>query len=258
MHPYLYTAVEESIAEARQFMLRTMPIGLTNDQIYESLLGDAQVAQAFANAARYLPTGGLSRRVTTMTEDYGTLSLNIRLTPTEKYPVFLIPKDIPVFSRKSDLSRALALPFRVARDWHMLGFAFTRLANDVDDVNALAFIFPWIREIISRWNEEHPGPVLDRRQRPSRVRGLIDKDVKAILSEKTPHRFPRLGEQLNNVCRSGKTLFSQYRMLEASHSGSPPSPVVLESPTASVPDWLVTHLNEVLDEWKEELARIHK
>lgn len=255
MHSALHSFITNKINEASQFVLRHMPIHLETDEVYEDLIGNKEIAQAFANAVKYLAPNGLSKRMFLLFEEWGPIQINVRLQPTDKYPMFLLPQvstmaaNIPI-PRESKLSQALQLPMRVARDWQMLRYVFSRLSNDVDDAQALACLMPWIRLLIAEMKADLPAV-----NHPSKDRRKIDQEIKAILSERMARKFPRMTEQLNQVCLSGKALFSQYRMLEACSSNPTISPIIID-PANGVPDWVATHMDEVLEDWKAEMAGI--
>lgn len=251
MHRTLNVHIIEAINDASTFVLRHMPINATTDEIYEGLVDDPQMIAAFANAAKYLPPNGLHKRITIHSEEYGMLSLHVRLTPTDKYPAFLLPQrttdQIPL-TRESRLSQALALPIRVARDWGMLKWAYEKLEANVDDAQALACLLPWMRELVAEWEQAHPISTVFK---PNRDRQAINRDVQAVMSERIPKQFPRITEQLNSVCLSGKALFSQYRMLKACSTNLDVTSVSVDV-TSEPSTWLVLDMGEVLDDWKEE------
>ena len=248
MHGNLFDHIKGSIANANAFVLRHMPLNLTHDEIYEDLVGDPEIAQAFANAAQYLPPSSLSKHMVIETEEWGMLTLSVKLQPTEKYPAFLFPKQSLFLTRESKLSRALQLSMRVEQEWQMLFYAFNKMQDYVDP-SIVAFLFPWIRELIAEWREQNPIMAFIK----SKQRVAIDREVNAILSDRAPRNFPRLTEELNAVCRSGKALFSQYRMLESTHSNAPPSPVLVTSSySRPVSLWLIEHVGDVLADWCKE------
>ena len=260
MHRTLNAHITEAINDASTFVLRHMPVNATTDEIYEDLIGDPQMAEAFANAAKYLPPNSLHKRITIPSEEYGRLSLNVRLTPTDKYPAFLMPQrtiDQKPLTHESRLSQALALPIRVARDWVMLKWAYEKLEANVDDAQALACLLPWMRELVAEWEKAYPTHPSFK---PSRDRQAINRDVYAIMNERIPKRFPRVTEQLNSVCLSGKAMFSQYRMLKACSTNLDTAPVSVDVVAFELPVWLLMDMGEVLDDWKEEqlLVKLEK
>ena len=252
MHRTLNAHITEAINDASTFVLRHMPVNATTDEIYEDLIGDPQIIEAFANAVKYLPPQHLHRRISIPSEEYGMLSLYVRLTPTDKYPTFLMPPQHTIdqrpLTRESRLSQALALPMRVARDWGMLKWAYDKLEAGVGNTHALACLMPWMRELVAEWEQAHPISTVFK---PNRDRQAINRDVQAIMNERIPKQFPRITEQLNSVCLSGKALFSQYRMLKACGTNSDVTSVSVDV-TFEPPTWLMLHLVEVLDDWKEE------
>ena len=252
MHTTLASHIELQIRIASEFVIRYMPIGLEPEVIYEELIGNEEMAQAFANAAKYLPPVAMSKRMSIIIDDWGMQSVNVKLPPCDKYPTYLWPQQStnwPMLTRQSRLHRALALPLRVTRDWRMLHETFSRMEAQMPP-QALACIMPWIRQLVAEWEAENPRPVMTK---PSKMRRELNRDVDAILDGRAPKRFPRLTEQLNTVCLSGKALFSQYRMLTATNTNPSPSMVIVEAPR-TLPDWLITHTQDVLEDWAAEQA----
>jgi hypothetical protein len=140
----------------------------------------------------------------------------------------------------------------VAREWEMLSYAFERLNSELEP-GVLAFLMPWIREPVNEWVDANTYP-RDQRYRPSKARMNIDRDIKAILSGRTPSRFPRMTEELNALCLSGRKLFAQFRLLESSYKSGDLTmpPITIERGSNLTPLWVQEHLNSVIEEWKED------
>src|SRR5580765_1683249 len=90
MNVILYKHIRDEIETASSFVLRHMPIGLSTDQIYEDIVGKPEIAQAFAAAAKYLPPNAFNKRITVAAEEWGPLSLTLRLPPSPRYPMYLM------------------------------------------------------------------------------------------------------------------------------------------------------------------------
>lgn len=60
-----------------------------------------------------------------------------------------------------------------------------------------------------------------------------------------------MSKALSAVARSGKTLFSQYRLIDAAydHRTLTVSPITVERTPSLLEPWLKEHLAEALDEW---------
>lgn len=249
MHTILKEYVDKQLDEASGFVLKYLPINLTTNQIYESLIEEPHVIKAFAEATQYLPTASMHKRVDAMYGDTN-LKLLLRFQPTEKYNVFLMPKYDLKINSQSELGKALALPVKLATDWEMLSKVWSRMAGQVGDVGMLALLFPWLQEIFIGFD---PAKT-DKWPKIKSEQEKILREVRKIMAGRVPNRFPRLTARLNEVCRSGRTLLSQYRMLEATFNieSLTSSPVSIERMGLSLPEWLNQHMDEVLQDWAEE------
>jgi hypothetical protein len=261
MHNVLTQFISERIHGASTFVLNNMPCSLSSDEVYEGLVGDANMLADFDNATRHLRPASMARPViiTTTADNGETLQTQVivRLTPTSKHRAFLMPENI-IITRESDLGRMLALPLRVAQDWKMLTRVWNTLHNTCeDDPMMLAFLFPWIRQLIA----DFPGERVIVELRRSEM-ATIAREVKQIMSNKLPRDFPRLTRELNALCQSGKRLFAQYNMIEATAQkaqGMNDYPVIRVDAAGPmpatgidlVPAWVNAHLTEVTTAWGE-------
>ena len=255
MNTTLFDYINGAMLEASTYVLRFMPINLTPAQVYEGLLQDQAMAQAFKAAVKYLTPSSLNRRIN-VTVGGAATSLNLRLPSTEQYPFYLMPASTAAtkITPESELGQALAIPLQVARDWESLSWVFSRMATEVEDVRALAVLFPWIVDLVEQWERDNPRPHTMRPTKPSKARLEIEKDIKLITSGRVPGRFPRLTSDLSTLCKSGRTLFSQYRMIEASYrAGDLSMPfATVERSVAIMPAWVPEHLDMVLADWRDD------
>ena len=254
MHTTLFDHINGAMREASTYVLRFMPINLTPAQVYEGLLQDQAMAQAFKAAVKYLTPSSLNRRIN-VTVGGAATSLNLRLPSTEQYPFYLMPASTAAtkITPESELGQALAIPLQVARDWESLSWVFNRMTTEVD-VRALAVLFPWIVDLVEQWERDNPRPTTMRPVKPSKTRLEVERDIRLIAGGRVPGRFPRLTSDLSTLCKSGRTLFSQYRMIEASYrAGDLSMPfVTVERSVAIMPAWVPEHLDMVLADWREE------
>ena len=255
MHSVLRTYITEQMETAASFVLRYMPIHLDSTQIYEGLVRDPKLLDAFSVASQHLPPNNSHKRAT-VEMDGVLVQFNLRLASCDKYPMYLMPKTPFVITRESELGRALEVPMRVAAQWDALFHVFNRIANAVEapeDVGILMLLFPWLEPMIEEYVRHHP---IDRKAGRRSMKREIDRELKVMLSGKTPDRFPALTPELNEICRSGRALMAQYQMLESSlSSGSLVEPplTVVRSPSPSLRPWpgMVTALDEILSDWRE-------
>ena len=253
MHAALTALIDKKLSEAAEFVIRYMPLDLTTNQIYEGLVGEPHVAQAFREAIQYLPPASVNRRIN-LTIDKQELLVSLRLQPTEEYPVFLIPKYDLKVTRESDLGRALTLSIQVTREWEMLTKTWDKFKGASPDSHTLGFLFPWLREIMLNFDLFTLDSVPSRKQE----REQIEREVRAIHRRNPPKSFPRLSIELNRVCQSGKRLFGQYRMLEAAMSNADltRSRLSIDRATSLSPPWLSDHLDEAVADWFEQTMPI--
>jgi hypothetical protein len=253
MNPHLVSYIDKKLEEAASFVTRYMPMNLSTDAIYEGLLSEPHVVAAFREAVKYLPQATHNRRVVVKLDGH-ELMVSLRLAPTEKYSVFLMPKYELTITQESELGQAMALAIQVSREWEMLTKTWIAFKTIALDTAILAFLFPWLREIMLDF---HFG-LLDVNIKLKSERLQIEREVKVIHCRAVPKRFPRLSIELNQVCQSGKRLFGQYRMLEAATISTDRDRAALSIDRASnlAPDWLALHLEEVLATWREELQAL--
>lgn len=249
MNPHLMKYIDKKLDEAANFVIRYMPVDMPTDRIYEDLVGEPHVLAAFREAIKYLPPSSLSRRAVLKLDDL-TLNVSLRFNPTDAYPVFLMPSYDLAVTQESELGQALGMAIQVTREWEMLIKTWERFKEAVPDPHTLGFLFPWLREIML---EFHIG-LLDVNIKLKAERMKLEREVRAIQRRMPPKHFPRLSIELNRVCQSGKKLFGQYRMLEASTRDNDLSraPLSIDRATNLSPAWLAEHMNECISDWFAE------
>ena len=259
MNTTLYDHVMTEMRTATEFVCRNMPVNIAPELAYEDLLGDSKMAAAFKEAVKYLQPSTLHKRVTVEVGGR-VLAMNLRFPVTEKYPMYLMPASTAAvaLTPESALAQALATPIRVASDWMALTRAFDRM-NDNVEPEIMALLFPWMVPLIEKWAEDNPKPYgWNPRARRAKQRTEIDREVVKITRGKVPSSFPTLTSKLNNLFISGRALFAQYRMLEASYRAADlVTPIItIDRAQSLTPDWVDEHLSMVISDWKDdELVR---
>lgn len=246
----LRSYITKRLEGAAEYVTRNMPINASTDAIYEGIIGEPHVLEAFRNAVQYLPPAAFERRVNVVYKVH-LLSLRLNLPPTDKYPVFLMPKHDLKINSESEFGRALALPLKVAVEWEMLKMVWDRLGKNIDNCYALAITFPWLSPLLTGFEIGHLDNV-----RMMSERDEIKRQVNAIHSGKVPSMMPGLTTWVNTVCKSGRELMSQFRMIEAAvridRNVTPRVQIVNMS--ALLPVRFPNELNEVVEEWCERQA----
>src|SRR4029077_20256281 len=124
-----------------------------------------------------------------------------------------------------------------------------RIAVYALDSATLAYLMPWIRECLADFDSAGLPVGVSQTERKA-----IGKEVATVMHDANVLYFPRLSKQLTAVARSGRTLFGQYRMLEAAYSSDTltQSPITVERTPSLVEPWLKEHLAEALDAWASD------
>lgn len=256
MDRHLTKFIDTKIAAANQFVLSRMPLGLTAEECYEELIGTLvggeAMLKAFRDAAQHLPPLMLHKRVS-VAMDGRIVGMALRFTATTKYPHYLLPQAPLFITQASKLYRELSMPVRVARQWEELKFVWENMRNSEPSAVILMHLFPWLREIIAEFDIAALGldvTATDRR--------MIEAELKKIRREETPAMFPLLTPELNAVCKSGRELFGQFRMIEASISETTnytQAPITIEPTPTLVAPWIAKHIGEVMEDWRDAKAR---
>jgi hypothetical protein len=257
MNKYLISHVDDWLHRAAHFVCTFMPVDITVDSAYEEMLScstvntEAMIA-AFREAVKFLqPQGGHKRFNFTL--EGRTISIVAKFIPTAKWPTFLIPAQNLVINPESKFAALLHTPIRVATEWTHLEHIWRRLRAEHHGLSneQLVYLMPWLRECLADF---------DITALPVEVRGaerkIIAKEHTTIMRDADVLFFPRLSKDLMGVARSGRTLISQYRMIEAaySHETLTQSPITIDRTDALVEAWVKDHLAEVMDEWQQDKA----
>ena len=250
MNIHLINHIDAKLSRMSDFVSRYMPVDISIDEAYEQILAcsivfsqDHMIA-AFREAVKYVePTGGSKRFNITM-DDGRVASITVRFAPTLKWPAFLLPPGKLMIDPESKFAALLDTPIRVATEWESLSYVWNQLRQGMHnlDVAQLAYLLPWIRECLADFN------LLDA---PKSERKIIEKELATIMNDADVLFFPRMSKALSAVARSGKILFSQYRLIDAAydHRTLTVSPITVERTPSLLEPWLKEHLAEALDEW---------
>ena len=227
---------------ASTFVLNHTGCNMTDEQVYESLIEEPHVLEAFRNAVQYLPKAEFARYVDL---DYAgrTIRVGLRFNPSKNYPVYFIPNYSLRVTEGSVLYHELALGVRLATEWQTLWYVSHRIMTEVDDAEIASFLLPWMRYLdIS---------VIAEKKAEQRI---IDRDIKTIKSRPMPRRFPAMTAGITEICNSGKRLFSQQRMLESGIGEmawtGPRAPASVSRSAEMVPEWVKEQMDNIMSDWK--------
>jgi hypothetical protein len=245
MNAYLRRFVQNRIEEAADFVLGHMPIDLPPQQVYQDLFGGiagGEILNKFRAAGEHLVPAVFAKRTSVMMKDM-MLTFMLRLPPTDVDNVYFMPIEGFFINPESKLAQALKLPLHVAQQWVMLREAFDKLA-DVTDAKQIAMLMPWLRDMVDTSTAGRIGG-------QKREVNKINAEVKIIMQGNVPNRFPRLTSQLNQVCLSGKPLFTQYRLLmdTVNETEGTLPPIAVTRNNTMLPSWFNQHLEEVIGDW---------
>lgn len=260
MNRHLITYIDTKIEAASRFITNYMPIDINTDDAYEALLECSSVfseatkdhmIQAFKDAVQYLPPQASHHKRFHIALNNRTVVIVVRLNSTERWPVFLFPAGGLAVTPESKLAQLLETPARVATEWAQLSFMWNILHNDDMGLSnpQLAFLMPWIREVLADF---------DTTQLPVDVkqaeRKVIDREVATIMGDTNVPFYPRLSKALTMLARSGKKLFSQYRLLEATYNEHllERSIITVEPSSTLLEAWVNEHMQETIAEWRND------
>lgn len=236
--PKLRDHVTGKLASAANFTIPLIPISISQDELYEALVGEHLILSAFRNATQYLPPSGYKGvRLVEFEGQQITLSLNLR--PTEKYNTFLFPASLSVINSESKLYHALYAQIKFAYRWQMLCWAWERLsAIPYADIDVLGVAFPWLRTAFEG---------IDYTDWESRYQ------LKKLAKHEIPDKVFRLSPALARVCSSGSELLGQFNILQSTDStGKTPYVIVHRTSLTPMP-WLNKMLNETRADWTDRI-----
>jgi hypothetical protein len=256
----LVNHINAKIDQAANFVCRYMPLDISIDTAYEEMLACSQVfseatkdhmLEAFKQAVQYLEPQGNHKRFNFMLNGGRIASIQARLNPTPKWPVFLIPAGNLAIDPESKFAALLETPVRVATEWESLAYVWGELRALSLDAAQLAYLMPWIRECLADFDMFNFDQNISRTERR-----LIEKEMSTIMNDTPVLTFPRMGKALSDVARSGKTLFAQYRMIDSAHTSDTlvQSPIAVERTPSLIEPWLKEHMAETKEEWRADVG----
>jgi hypothetical protein len=208
---------------------------------------------AFREAVKYLQPQSQFKRFNFTLPDGRTATIQARFSPTAKWPAFLIPNQNLAINPESKFAALLDTPIRVATEWMHLEFVWRQLRHPQHTLTneQLVYLLPWLRECLADF---------DITSLPVEVkladRKAIAKEHTTIMHDANVLVFPRMSKALTDIARSGRTLISQYRMIEAaySHETLTQSPIAVERTTTIIGPWVIEHFAEAMQEWQQDKA----
>lgn len=258
MNQHLINHVDAWLNRAANFVTTYMPVDITVDTAYEEMLACSSVntpamIKAFQEAVKYLQPQGQFKRFSLTLADGRVASIQARFNPTIKWPTFLIPAQNLAINPESKFAALLDTPIRVATEWAHLEFLWQQLRMEMHALTdvQLVYLMPWLRECLADF---------DITSLPVEVkfaeRKIIHKELTTIMHDANVMFFPRFSKGLTTVARSGRTLISQYRMIDAAYGREQltHSPITVERTPQLIEPWLKEHFAEAMDDWQRDRA----
>ena len=250
--------IDAKIESAARFVCAYMPVDITVDSAYEAMLACSAIntvpmIAAFKEAVKYLDPVGNFKRFNFSLGDGRIASIQARFTPSKTWPAFLIPTGNLAIDPESKFAALLDTPIRVATEWESLAYVWQQLRHPQHGLDhaMLAYLMPWIRECLADFDMTDLPVSVARIERKA-----IEKELSTVMNDANVLFFPRLSKQLTAIARSGKTLFGQYRILEAAYSRETltQSPITVERTPSLLEPWVKEHISEATDEWTRDKA----
>lgn len=248
MQTKIKEAIKNHIDAASTFVLNHMGCSMSDEEVYEELIGEPHVLEAFRNCVQYLPKADFAKYVD-VDYDGKTVRVGLRFNASKRYPVYFLPVYSLRVTPSSKLYHELKLGVQLATEWQTLWYVTNRILNDVDSAEIASFLLPWMRYLdLSSITAEKRG---DQR--------FIDRELKIIKSRPMPHQFPAMTGDITDICNSGKRLFSQMRMLESGIGADawttmPRVPIAVGRSAEMVPDWVKQQMDSIVLDWKARLV----
>jgi len=263
MNQHLINHIDAKLNTAANFVCKFMPVDITVDSAYEAMLACSSVFSeatkddmitAFQNAVKYLEPHYNFQQFNFVLPGGRSAKIQVRFNPTKKWPVFLIPAGDLVIDPESKLAALLDTPIRVATEWESLTYIWEQLRAPHRGLEpyVLAYLMPWIRECLADFDTTMVPIEVSRIERKT-----IEKELSTVMNDRNVTFFPRMSKALSETARSGRTLLSQYRMIDAAYSDEmlTQSPIIVERTPSLLEPWLKEHLDEALNEWQEDKAQ---
>ena len=196
MQYFLTSYINDKLTEAITSASNVLHISLPGDQLYEELVPN-DVKRATAELS------GLIQPITFYKFDLiNGIGMNIHLEPTHKYPCFFTPAHGFRVLPESKIKSQFDLLAQTAVEWANLRFVVSQFSQLPS--RAFSMLMPWAKELAM----DHPGY-------NSKSDWSQDKAIKRGLEGLVVGRastFPALTPSINNICKSGGKLFTQYKL----------------------------------------------
>jgi hypothetical protein len=248
MQPKLKEAIKSMIDSASGFVLNHTGCTLSDEQVYEELIGEPHVLAAFRNAVQYLPKADFAKYVDI---DYAGREVRVclRFNASARYPTYFIPTYKLRVNEGTKLYDELTLGVQLATDWQKLYYVTQRILNELDNAEIASFLLPWLRYLDLDCTAEKKA---DQR--------FIDREIKIIKSRPFPRQFPALTRDITAICNSGKQLFSQMRMLQSgvgedAWTAMPRMPISVCRSVEMVPEWVSQQMETIMLDWRSRLIQ---
>jgi hypothetical protein len=258
MNPHLVNYIDAKLNSAANFVCKFMPVDITVDSAYEAMLecsalNTPDMIAAFRQVVKYLDPQANFKQINFVLADGRIARIQARFNPTETWPVFLIPAGNLAVNPEGKFAALLETPIRVATEWESLTYVWAELRSSRCDLDVatLAYLMPWIRECLADFTMFDVPVEVSRQERK-----IIERELSTVMNDAPVLFFPRMGKALDEVVRSGRVLFSQYRMIDAAYSQETltPSPLTVDRTPTLLEPWLKEHMAEALDEWMSDKA----
>jgi hypothetical protein len=247
MNPIVKQFILGQIDNAAQYVCANMPIDITSDEAYETLIGEAHVLDLFAKAAKYMAPADCIKY---MPVEYcgQELRLLLRFKPTPKYNSYLWPIYPLQVNSESKLGRELALGVQVMTDWAKLRYVTAYVMNTWERADIASFFCSWLRSM------DFDSINASGNLKAANLKSVM-REIKIIKDRKLPSCFPSLTQGVRDICLSGNRLFGQYRMIHSTTDNTrfrenEAIPVSVARPQEiKMDEWLTTELEEIRSDW---------
>jgi len=233
MDQILHDFFREKIDEALNRVASNLRIEMPTDELYESLILP-EMCEASYQIGKFINPQIFNKTINLNNYKH---KVDLFLGPTSKYPIKFEPGD--GFTLKSnDIKQKLDSTVSFLSQGVMLYY----VVSEMTFLTARQFgtLMPWAKDVIFDFNwlnksdEEkyYSLPIEHRRQVKT-----IDRLFKEILQGKASS-FPPLTPKLNDICRSGLQLFTQYRLSKKKTISMYDGTITINYHHLDVPKWL--------------------
>ncbi len=257
LHSSLADYVQKDIKAASDKVQQALAPAMPPDEFYESLIASHKILMDFHNAARLVRRCAFSGGVTVQI-DGQSFTLSLSISATDKWPIRLFP-DFPLpITPENKLYSPLKMMFDVSRRWEMLGETFKMIAEHCD-LTCLPVLFPWLRNVMLECSFiTKPQQFMDTYNYGVDSQGamtIVGRHLQKLIKPAgLPKTMPSVTRQINDVCKSGRELYGQYHMLEATmgETRGPFRQVIIQHERIPLPSSLRAELNDIVSSELEQ------